>query len=592
MPVRMANGGSGMDKVLQEMFELVCGLLPSGLVILDCYGKVVFVNKQLSTLLEMDLSNFPFDKNSYSIIHNLISKTDGKHISAVPWKEKNLQVTRINLKNKQNEGYALLLEDVTQISHLSKGLQETSIYKTILEEIVQNAYEGVVVTDENGKIIMFNKAYANFLGVSTKDAVGRHVTEVIDNTRVHKVIESGIPEYRKLQKIGSHKAVVTRFPIKIDNKIKAGVGIVYHRELQDMKDLLDKLSSLENELAQMKEQYEKTQPRRYTIHHIIGNSASVLNLKHQIKKAAASNSTVLVLGENGTGKELVVHAIHNLSNRSQKPFIKINCAAIPEDILESELFGYVPGAFTGSNKNGKKGKFEAADGGTIFLDEIGDMSFHMQAKLLRFLQEREFERLGENTVRSVDVRVIAATNQNLVERIKKNQFREDLYYRLQVVQLDIPPLRKRKEDIPLLVQYFIEKFNKIFGKQVRVIRPDVMDILNQYNWPGNIRQLENVMERVFNMIESDVIMREHLPSYLIEDDSSDVEYRHIKVTDNIPARENMHDSSLHLADAREHFERQTLEEVLTKTRGNKSEAARILGITRVALYQKLRKYCL
>ena len=582
-----------MDILVKEMFELVCGLLPNGLLILDSCGNFVYMNKQLANMLNIDFANFSVDNwidtPQCLLVKDLISQANVKH--TISWNEKKLQVTTILLENKKTAfGHALLIEDVTHISCLSKGLQETRIYKSILEEVVQNAYEGVVVTDEKGKIIMFNKAYANFLGVTTQDAIGRHVTEVIDNTRVHKVIESGIPEYRKLQHIGSHKAVVTRFPIRIDNTIRAGVGIVYHRELKDMKDLLDKLSSLENELAQMKEQYEKKQPRRYTIHHIIGNSSSILDLKHQIKKAAASNSTVLVLGENGTGKELVVHAIHNLSNRSQKPFIKINCAAIPEDILESELFGYVPGAFTGSNKGGKKGKFEEADGGTIFLDEIGDMSFHMQAKLLRFLQEREIERLGENLVRSVDVRVIAATNQNLVERIKKNQFREDLFYRLQVVQLDVPPLRNRRDDIPLLVQHFIEKFNKIFGKKVRITQPCVMQILHQYSWPGNIRQLENVMERVFNMIESDVIMREHLPSYLIEEDAVPVEHQLKKNNAHEPAALHPASASMHLADVREQFEKQTLEDVLANTRGNKSEAARILGITRVALYQKIRKY--
>ena len=584
-----------MDKVMEEMFELVCGLFPKGLLILDSDGKIVFMNKQLSSMLNIDLAflsvNSWADNPDYLIVKNLIAQANTNCICTISWKDKNLQVTNIILQgHKKMLGNAFLVEDITHISQLAKGMQETSIYKIILEEIVQNAYEGVVVTDEKGIIIMFNKAYANFIGVSTEDAIGCHVTEVIDNTRVHKVIDSGIPEFRKLQKIGSHNAVVTRFPIKIDNKIRAGVGIVYYRELHEMKDLLDKLSSLENELAQMKEEQEKHHPRCYTIHHIVGNSSSVLNLKSQIKKAAASSSTVLVLGENGTGKELVVHAIHNLSNRSKKPFIKINCAAIPEDILESELFGYVPGAFTGSNKNGKKGKFEAADGGTVFLDEIGDMSFHMQAKLLRFLQEREIERLGENIVRNINVRVIAATNQDLVEKIKKNQFREDLFYRLQVVQLDVPPLRERKDDIPILVQYFIEKFNTLFGKKVRLVQPSVMEILNEYNWPGNIRQLENVMERVFNMVESDVIMREHLPSYLIDDDSNTADCGLNKKKSNEPAVPNSRSLSMHLVDARVQFERRTLEAVLAKTCGNKSEAARILGITRVALYQKIKKY--
>ena len=310
---------------------------------------------------------------------------------------------------------------------LVRELQEISMYKSILEQILENAYEGVVVTDATGKIIMLNNAYANYLGIDAQAAIGKHVTEVIDNTRVHTVVQSGVPEFGKLQRIGSHKAVVTRLPILFNQEIVAGVGIVHYRELQDMKELLDKLNSLESELAQIKEEYAGRRVAHYSIQDIIGESPQVLALKKQIRKAADSNSTVLILGENGTGKELVAHAIHYLSSRSNKPFVRINCAAIPADILESELFGYVGGAFTGSNRGGKKGKIEMADGGTLFLDEIGDMSFPMQAKLLRFLQEKEIERLGENKVRQIDVRVLAATNQNLPEQIRNKQVREDLY---------------------------------------------------------------------------------------------------------------------------------------------------------------------
>ena len=465
---------------------------------------------------------------------------------------------------------------------LAKELQEISMYKSILEQILENAYEGVVVTDANGKIIMLNNAYANYLGIEAQAAIGKHVTEVIDNTRVHTVVQSGIPEFGKLQRIGSHKAVVTRLPILFNKEVVAGVGIVHYRELQDMKELLDKLNSLESELAQIKEEYAGQRLTHYTIQDIVGESPQILALKKQIRKAADSNSTVLILGENGTGKELVAHAIHYLSARSNKPFVRINCAAIPADILESELFGYVGGAFTGSNRSGKKGKIEMADGGTLFLDEIGDMSFPMQAKLLRFLQEKEIERLGENKVRQIDVRVLAATNQNLPEQIRNKQFREDLYYRLQVLQLDVPPLRERQKDIALLVRFFIEKFNRIFGKKVQTIAPEVSDILSSYHWPGNIRQLENVLERAFNMVEAEEILPEHLPVYLGElSKPQDVPFPDIATGSRL---------NTNLANAKQNLERQQIKEILESTRGNKSEAARLMGITRTTLYQKLQKY--
>jgi transcriptional regulator with PAS, ATPase and Fis domain len=465
---------------------------------------------------------------------------------------------------------------------LAKELQEISMYKSILEQILENAYEGVVVTDATGKIIMLNNAYANYLGIDAQAVIGKHVTEVIDNTRVHAVVQSGVPEFGKLQRIGSHKAVVTRLPILFNHEVVAGVGIVHYRELQDMKELLDKLNSLESELAQIKEEYAGRRATHYTIQDVVGESSPVLALKKQIRKAADSNSTVLILGENGTGKELVAHAIHYLSARSNKPFVRINCAAIPAEILESELFGYVGGAFTGSNRSGKKGKIEMADGGTLFLDEIGDMSFPMQAKLLRFLQEKEIERLGENKVRQIDVRVLAATNQNLPEQIRNKQFREDLYYRLQVLQLDVPPLRERQSDILLLVDFFVEKFNRIFGKKVQSIAPEVAAILSDYHWPGNIRQLENVLERAFNMVEAEEILPEHLPAYLWE----------LRTSQGVSARDVAAQSSINanLANAKQNLERQQIKEILDKTRGNKSEAARLMGITRTTLYQKLQKY--
>ena len=467
-------------------------------------------------------------------------------------------------------------------SGLSSELQEISMYKSVLEQILENAYEGVVVTDATGKIIMLNNAYANYLGIDAQAAIGKHVTEVIDNTRVHTVVQSGVAEYGKLQRIGSHKAVVTRLPIMFNREIVAGVGIVHYRELQDMKELLDKLNSLETELAQIKQEYGGQRVTHYTIQDIVGESPQVLALKKQIRKAADSNSTVLILGENGTGKELVAHAIHYLSARSDKPFVRINCAAIPADILESELFGYVGGAFTGSNRGGKKGKIEMADGGTLFLDEIGDMSFPMQAKLLRFLQEKEIERLGENKVRQIDVRVLAATNQNLPEQIRNKQFREDLYYRLQVLQLDVPPLRDRQQDIALLVGFFVEKFNRIFGKKVQTIAPAVSDILHCYHWPGNVRQLENVLERAFNMVEAEEILPEHLPAYLWE-------LRKPQETPDYAIATRL-GFSANLANAKQNLERQQILEVLERTRGNKSEAARLMGITRTTLYQKLQKY--
>lgn len=579
-----------MGTVMADFFETICEKMHYGLLITDATGKILFYNQSLSSMLGIEGEKLCVGQDailsSGSFLRTIFKQPRRQAVYKTEVDKKSLLVVPVAFGELDEGGQrAFLVQDVTDRETLRQGLQDSDLYKSILEQILENAYEGVVVTDADGMIMMFNNAYANYLEIRSQDAIGQHVTKVIDNTRVHKVIESGVPEFGKLQKIGSHKAVVTRLPIVFDNKVIAGVGIVHYRELKDMKELLEKLSSLETELAQIKEEYGKTQTKRYTIQDIIGDCLPIQELKRQIKKAAASSSTVLILGENGTGKELVAHSVHHLSNRSHKPFVKINCAAIPEDILESELFGYVGGAFTGSNRAGKQGKIEMADGGTIFLDEIGDMSFHMQAKLLRFLQEREIERLGENKVRTVDVRILAATNQNLLERIKNNQFREDLYYRLQVVQLDVPPLRERMDDMELLVRYFIDKFNRIFGKKIQGVQPEVLEILKNYNWPGNIRQLENVMERTFNMVESDEILLEHLPTYLAE---ATPESERTSASKNKESAD--HGRRETLSGAKEVLERQKIEEILRKAHGNKSEAARMLGITRMTLYQKLRKY--
>jgi PAS domain S-box-containing protein len=582
-----------VNNLVTDFYQLVCEKMNYGLLLLDEKGIILFFNQALVSMLGLKKNELIIGRNAKEISCQFMQTILAQpKIQAIHRNESNgrrLWVVPQKIGQPPSaQGQFFLIEDVTERETLRQGLHETSMYKSILEQILENAYEGVVVTDSEGIIMMFNAAYANYLEIRSQDAIGQHVTKVIDNTRVHEVVKSGVPEFGKLQKIGSHKAVVTRLPITFNKKVIAGVGIVHYRELTDMKRLVEKLSSLESELAQIKEEYGKNQVKRYSIQDIIGNSRPIMDLKKQIHKAAASSSTVLILGENGTGKELVAHSLHQLSGRSDKPFVKINCAAIPGEILESELFGYVGGAFTGSNRGGKQGKFEMADGGTIFLDEIGDMSFHMQAKLLRFLQEKEIERLGENKVRAVDVRVLAATNQNLVERIKTNQFREDLYYRLQVVQLDVPPLRNRMEDIDVLIRYFIEKFNRIFGKKVQDVSTDAVEIIRDYHWPGNVRQLENVMERAFNMVEIDKILVEHLPPYLIEGLPGQARFG-AEIQATILSNSNEREAG-NLSNAKELLERKQIEKALSCSHGNKSEAAKRMGITRTTLYQKMKKY--
>lgn len=291
-------------------------------------------------------------------------------------------------------------------------------------------------------------------------------------------------------------------------------------------------------------------------------------------RVAKSGSTVLLRGESGTGKELFALLLHAQSSRREAPFIKVNCAAVPENLLESEMFGYDEGAFTGARKGGKIGKFELADGGTLFLDEIGDMEMSMQAKLLRVIQEREVERLGSNKSRKIDVRLVAATNRDLEEMIRNKQFREDLYYRLNVVTLPIPPLRERMDDLEDLIKTFIKKYNLQFGQSVTGIANEAKDVLMKHRWPGNIRELENIIERAFNMLEGTEIQLKHLPSYLQVLAGRDIR----------PYVEGSLETILN------EVEKDALVIALENANGNKVQAAKSLGLSRAGLYKKLIKH--
>ena len=328
----------------------------------------------------------------------------------------------------------------------------------------------------------------------------------------------------------------------------------------DKQRLLDENTHLKQELRE-----------RYDFGHIIGNSNPMRQVYEQVTQVARTNTTVMLRGESGTGKELIAHALHYNSLRAKKPFVKVSCAALPETLIESELFGYEKGAFTGAQMR-KKGRFELADSGTLFLDEVGDLNFSTQVKLLRVLQEREFERLGGTETVKVNVRLVAATNRDLEKAIADGQFREDLYYRLNVFNIFLPPLRERKPDIMLLADSFLEKYGREHGKRIKRISTPAIDMLTSYHWPGNVRELENTMERAVLVCESNVIHGHHLPPTLQTAEGSGT------VT------------SLSLASAIEAYERDLIQDALKTTRGNRTKAAKMLDTTERIVGYKIRKY--
>ena len=434
----------------------------------------------------------------------------------------------------------------------------------------ENTSECLVMVDKDGYIVKMNNAYLDFLHIGREDAIGKHVTNVIENTRLHIVAKTGEAEIDQIQRIKGHDAVTSRIPIIEDEKVTGAIGKVLFKNFREVNMLFKRLEEANRQLTDYKERLKKVQGNYYALDNIIGNSRKILELKETIRRVANSDSTVLITGESGTGKEIFANAIHEISNRRDKNFVKINCAAIPENILESELFGYEEGAFTGAVRGGKIGKFELAHGGTLFLDEIGDMSFDMQSKMLRVLQDKVVERVGGNSPKKVDVRLIAATNQNLLKKIEKGEFREDLYYRLNVLLLELPPLRERLDDIEPLCSFFISKYNNKFGIYIEKIDDEAMDYLLNYMWPGNIRELENVIERAYNFVDGNTIHAKQLPEKIIKGRGV------VSVGD---LKNNLNS-----------LEKQLIVDTLKACGGNKSKTAQVLKINRASLYQKLKKH--
>jgi PAS domain S-box-containing protein len=390
------------------------------------------------------------------------------------------------------------------MSNIDALIEESTIAN---EQILENLPLGIIIIDANSNITSANKYTLKLLNKASKEVLGRNVMDIIPTSSLPEILISKKKNTGEIMEINDNIVMTNRSPIFSNNKIIGAIGV-----FQDISELAKKLENYQEELNYYKEELQK-HTRNSQFNDIIGSSGSLRNALLIADKASQSTSTVLIRGESGTGKELIANAIHNHSHRKDKPFIKVNCAAIPENLLESELFGFEKGAFTGAIKS-KPGKFKLADGGTILLDEIGDMPKQMQVKLLRVLQEKEFESIGGLETQKVDVRVLAATNRNLEEMIKTGEFREDLYYRLNVISLSLPPLKDRRQDINLLSEHFIRKLSSSLKKIVIGIDSQCLKYLQEYHWPGNIRELENIIERAINMCEGSIITSKDLPFFI------------------------------------------------------------------------------
>lgn len=460
------------------------------------------------------------------------------------------------------------------LNSVLKEKEELLEFKRIqgeLSAILNSVQEAIEVADNQGIIKYVNPAFTRITGISEEDRIGQNIYEASPDGALATALKTGANVFGHRTRVGGSNAEVisNAAPIIIDGRMEGAVVVFQH--FTDVMKLMDELHQSTTLIANLSEKLGQVTTSKYTFADILGASNELKKCMQVAERAARSNSTVLLLGESGTGKELFAHAIHNASPRREKPFIKVNCAAIPESLLESEFFGYTKGAFTGAIKS-KIGKFELANGGTIFLDEIGDMNLNLQGKLLRVLQEMEFERVGDNQTIKVDVRVIAATNRNLRELIRQGKFREDLYYRLNVVEITIPPLRVRKEDLPLLVNHLIIKLNRKLGKKVKGLSRDAEEALFSYDWPGNVRELENVIERVMVTVDDEVFTKKHL-------------IQHVSQFKNTPER----DVDLIPIDQMEQLLIKKAMAKFGSTVEGKRRAAQALNISLATLYNKLKK---
>ncbi len=450
----------------------------------------------------------------------------------------------------------------------------TDIFRTkeTFEKILDISAEGLMVMNRDGIIVYVNKSFEKIHGISKNDAEGRHVTEIMENTRMHIVTQTSAAEINEIQTIGGHEYIVSRVPLMVDNRCIGVVGKIRFQDTETIKGLTRKILKLEKKLRKPE---AKNPDTRYTFKTMVAFSEASLETKNMAIRASASQATVLLLGESGVGKEVFAQSIHNMSSRCTGPFVMLNCSAIQESLFESELFGYEEGAFTDAKKGGKKGKFELADTGTIFLDEIGDMPFNVQAKMLRAIQEKEIDKVGGEKRYDIDVRIIAATNRNLEQLVAQGKFRKDLFYRLNVIPIYISPLRERRSDIPELIRFIWEQLKKEYGIYHKQLDHGAVNVLKGYHWPGNIRELRNILERLMILVPQEEITQEPV--------------RTILLGQGAPAKSEP-DGKQDLHSLVAITERKAISQALISANNNRSEAARVLGISRALLYKKMHLY--
>ncbi|MBU5265321.1 sigma-54 interaction domain-containing protein [Virgibacillus proomii] len=559
---------------------LILNNIRDGMIVVNNQGIITFINKSAEEIMELKKRECE-GKSIETIITNThlpeILRNRRREVNQKLTLENGKQIitTRIPIINADNLllGAFAVFKDITEVVKLAEENTDLKEIKTMLEAIIYSSDEAISVVDEQGLGMMINPAYTRITGLTEEDVIGKPATtDISEGESIHmRVLQTRRAVRGATLKVGPAKkeVYVNVAPVIVDGKLKGSVGVIHD---------ISEVQALTSELKRAR-QIIRNLEAKYTFDDIIGKSPEMKIALEQAKVGARTPATVLLRGQSGTGKELFAHAIHHESDRKHHKFIRVNCAAIAESILESELFGYEDGAFSGARRGGKKGLFEEANNGSIFLDEIGELSLNMQAKLLRVLQENEIVRVGGTNPIAINVRIIAATNVNLEKAIMKKTFREDLYYRLSRLPIYIPSLKERLSDLPLLANHIILKINQDYGRDVQYISEKALTALKEYHWPGNIRELENVIGRamIYMGLHEKTIEQKHLPDLTLNHSQQHGETVVLTTTEPLQT-------------AVEKYEKNYIKKVYEQNNYNKTKTAKQLQISIRNLYYKLEKY--
>ncbi|MFK4424055.1 sigma 54-interacting transcriptional regulator [Bacillus sp. RC51] len=582
---RLAHEKESLIGKLEEQTQqgnLILNSTHDGMIVIDQEGQVRLFNKSAERITgykkEEAIGKYILEVIPTSKLLRIIrtKKIEVNHELTLE-NEKKIITTRIPILKEGGEvqGAFAIFKDITEVVDLAEEVTDLKEIQTLLEAIINSSEEAISVVDEKGRGLVINPAYTKLTGLTEEEIIGKPATtDIVEGESMHmKVLRTRRAVRGIHMKIGQKKrdVIVNVAPVIVDGILKGSVGVI--RDVSEIQKLTNELNRAR--------QIIRTLEAKYSFDDIVGDSDETTAAIEQAKLGANTPATVLLRGESGTGKELFAHAIHNSSNRKYNKFVRVNCAAISETLLESELFGYEEGAFSGAKRGGKRGFFEEANNGSVFLDEIGELSANTQAKLLRVLQEKEIVKVGGTKAIPINVRVIAATHVNLEKAILEGNFREDLYYRLNKIPIQIPSLRQRKGDIPAIAERLIQKINQDYGRNVEGLTDSAVSYLQSYEWPGNVRELENILGRAiifmnYNEIYIDV---HHLPPLHKEEQ--------VETKQNNLLSELEEKALEHLVTE---FEGNIIREYLEKFDGNKTKTAKALGISVRNLYYKLEKY--